>query len=214
MSDEKQLRLEADAFELVRVKGRSLTDAGKALGGRSKSTIRSWVTREATRREVAKRAAQQPKTVASSPAWIAAALGTPAPEVAAVAAAPAPPAQQPEDNEDEDPKDEPDALEIHRQSLRDITNAINEARLAGNLDLVQRFTRTTERIANGIRQLEKAQREDNGVIHVRAEDIARAREELRKKRDFVAALPRVCTNCGCEMRMRDAGAYADDKGEK
>jgi hypothetical protein len=113
------------------------------------------------------------------------------------------------DDEDEAPAELPpdaDALTIVKHQIRELRRYIEAARKSGNIETVQRFTRSIVELVNAQRQLEKAQRLDDGVIVASAAEIDDAIKSIDEKVQAVAPEPLVCSDCGRKMRRRKAGA--------
>lgn len=217
---------EARAFELVREKRLSYAEAGKVLGAERglgkipKTTIRAAVTREAVRRAkvrdagVAARAGLAP-------------LATPGADAGFMARVlDAGPLPEPDDEDDDDldiglppadrlhvappsDDDEGDDAELDfgkwiRKQIRRLerhVRGLQEQQMEGE---AQKYSRTLAVYVSQLRQFEKQERADDGVMTYTAADVEAVRADLRKK--FTDTMHRglVCKECGSKIRRREA----------
>lgn len=201
MNDEDAAR----AYHLVRVEGHSYRTVAKMMG-ETLARVRSAVTREAVR------------------------VGTPtfAARVAASAAAPAP---APEDGTRDDgflsalgiappadrlhvapPDDEDDELDVDaetiiRRQIKKVERTINDLNNTDRVVEAQKHTRTLAQLIHDLRQIEKAKRDDAGVLTYSLADADAAILRLDARAASVADQPLVCAECG--RAMRRAGAERD-----
>lgn len=105
----------------------------------------------------------------------------------------------------EDLPEDADALTIVRHQIKDLRRYVEAARRAGQIETVQRFTRSLVELVNAQRQLEKAQRHDDGVIVASVAEVADAIKKIDEKVQAVAEEPLVCAECGRKMRREKAG---------
>lgn len=185
---------EARAFELVRVNGLSYAAAGKQLGGLPKTTVRAAVTREAVRRARVD-AGHAPEPVPEAGFMAAALGGAPVPDRLHLA---------PPRDEDEDDELEVDAETIIRRQIKKVANTIEELNAERMFGEAQKYTRTLAGLSHDLRQIEKAKRDDNGVMTFTLEDVAKAEAELDKMAHDIAHRGFVCAECGRKMRRAEA----------
>lgn len=104
---------------------------------------------------------------------------------------------------DELPEDA-DALTIVKRQIRELRRYIEAARKSGQIETVQRFTRSLVELTNALRQLERAQRRDDGLIVASKADIDAAIKEIDEKVHVIEGESLVCAECGRKMRRRKA----------
>lgn len=192
------------AYELVRVNGLSYSAAGKQLGGIPKSTIRAAVTREAVRRARVAVASSPPAAppVPSDDDFVAGLLGKPpAPPPAPVPDRlfVAPPAA----DGDDDGLDF-DAETIIRRQIKKLEALINKLNAEDMVGEAQKHTRTLAGLVHDLRQIEKAKRDDSGVLTYSLEDADAAIRRLDDRARAVEDQHLVCAECGRAMRRRAA----------
>lgn len=224
MAEDKRER----AFQLYHVQGRACADVARELGTSTASVIRwsrSWMNehpelaKQTTGRTPAHKypltapPAPEVKTIAQAPAWIEAMRASAETQDAERDAdallgpeTPAPPAP-PSSGDDAPPPPLPenaDAATIVRHQIAELQSFIAQARRSSQLETAQRFTRSLVELTNALRQLEKAARQDDGVIVFKRADVDAAIEEIDNKAKGVEDEPIICARCGHELRREKA----------
>ncbi len=198
---------DARAFELVRKQGLSYAAAGKLFDPpKPKTTIRAAVTREAVRRTgVAKTGvpAVEPGADAGFMARVLAAGPLPDDD--------APPADRLYlDDADEDPHaDEDPPVDFDfgtwvRKQIQKLERHIANLQAVNNEGEAQKYSRTLAVYVAQLRQHEKAERADDGVMTYTLADVEAVRADLRQKVRDVQHRGLVCAECGRKMRRAEA----------
>lgn len=204
---------DARAFELVRVQGLSYKAAGRMLanGGPDvpKTTIRAAVTREAVRRARVEKTgvpAVDPGADAGFMARVLAAGPLPGEDDDEPEAPPVPPADRlfvaPPDDEDE-PTDFDFGTWVRKQ-IQKLERHITTLQAENNEGEAQKYSRTLAVYVAQLRQHEKAERADEGVMTYTLADVEAVRADLRKKVADVQHRGLVCAECGRKMRRHEA----------
>jgi hypothetical protein len=218
---------DARAFELVRTQGLSYKTAGKMLGGDGspvpKTTIRAAVTREAVRRAGTAKTGVPAVEPTADTGFMARVLAAgPLPDaddeldVSGLLGADKPmrgttPLDGPVPDRlhlDGDADDE-DAADLDygkwcRARIRKIERTIAMLEAEGNVGEAQKFYRTLEKLSAGLRQHEKAERADEGVMTYTLADVEAVRADLRQKVRDTQHRGLVCAECGRKMRRAEA----------
>jgi hypothetical protein len=199
------------AFRRYQIDNVKCEDVARELNTSTASVIRwarKWEKQNPTQAHELRRAA-----AAGEPAKPSGFMAIVAARVAAEGGSvPPPPVHAVEDDEaeeDDAPEELPpdaDALTIVKHQIRELRRYIEAARRSGNIETVQRFTRSIVELVNAQRQLEKAQRADDGVIVASVAEIDDAIKTIDEKVQGVASEPLVCSECGRKMRRRKADA--------
>lgn len=195
MNDEDAQR----AYHLVRVEGHSYRTVAKMMG-ETLARVRSAVTREAVRvgtPTFAQRVAQplHPQSVqcfdgARDDGFLSA-LGI-APPADRLHVAP------PDDELDVD------AETIIRRQIKKVERTINDLNNTDRVVEAQKHTRTLAQLIHDLRQIEKAKRDDAGVLTYSLADADAACSRLDARAASVADQPLVCAECGRMMRRAAA----------
>jgi hypothetical protein len=205
------------AFRLYRVEGRTCKAVAEVLNTSTAGVIR-WARRfekEQPARAAAMLGGTPGTAVASAVCSVPGPVGkTPAGLAWLQRATPPsePPAPPPADDEDDELEELPPgelpedatALQIVKRQIRELRSFIDQARRLGNLEVVQRFTRSLVELVNAQRQLEKSARADDGLIVVSKGDIDAALKEIDGKVASLEDAELRCSDCGRIMRRRKA----------
>jgi hypothetical protein len=215
---------DARAFELVRVQGLSYKAAGKLLAPDGppvpKTTIRAAVTREAVRRARTDKTGVPEVGPTADTGFMARVLADgPLPDTGCSCNRPTvcepgegcrapatPPADRlfvaPPDDEDE-PIDFDFGTWV-RKHITKLERHIATLQAENNEGEAQKYSRTLAVYVAQLRQHEKAERADEGVMTYTLADVEAVRADLRKKVADVQHRGLVCAECGRKMRRGEA----------
>lgn len=198
---------ESRAYDLVRKQGLSYAAAGKLFDPPlPKSSVRNAVTREAVRRARVDGPAGALRTPAVDTGFMARVLaaGPLPPDGDALDVSPTP------DRLHVAPADEADAPDLDfgkwvRRQIHKLERHIASLQAINNEGEAQKYSRTLAVYVAQLRQHEKAERADAGVLTYTLADVESVRADLRKKVADVHARGLVCADCGRKMRRAEAG---------
>ena len=206
---------DARAFELVRVQRLSYQAAGRMLypSGPAvpKTTIRAAVTREAVRRAGAVKTGVPSVEPAADAGFMARVLaGGPLP-VDDDAPPDVPPADRlfVDDTDDGDGEDLDFGVWIRKQ-IRKLERHVERLQAADNEGEAQKYSRTLAVYVAQLRQHEKAERDDAGVMTYTLADVEAVRADLRQKVRDTQGRALVCAECGRKMRRAEAEGGDDE----
>lgn len=184
------------AFDLYHVRGMTCAAAAKELGTSAPSIIR-WARAyqkhnpEAAAAKLAagkQQVAQQEQAIAATNvkgfmAQVAERVGT----------------KPAEDDETEGPVD---AIVLHQQAISRLNKAIEDANANNNIDAVGHLMRTLQGLVTGLRQLEKAKKQDEGVFHISMTEVEQAKARMERELPYIDQFGDRCVDCGKLFRMR------------
>lgn len=203
---------DARAYELVRTQGLSYSAAGKRFDPPlPKTTVRAAVTREAVRRAgVAKTGVPDIAPTADAGFMARVLAAGPLPDDDADELAP--PAPQPDRSYLEDDDEDPPDLDFGkwiRRHIHKLERHITQLQAEQNEGEAQKYSRTLAVYVAQLRQHEKAERADEGVMTFTLADVEAVRDDLRQKVRDTQHRGLVCAECG--RKMRRAEAEGDDE---
>lgn len=201
---------DARAFELVRAQGLSYAAAGKMFDPpRPKTTIRAAVTRESVRRAGTVATVVptvEPTADAGFMARVLAAGPLPGDADEVLPERAAPPADRLYLDDEDDGSDPPD-LDFGkwiRKQIHKLERHIESLQAVNNEGEAQKYSRTLAVYVTQLRQHERAERADEGVMTFTLADVEAVRADLRQKVRDTQHRGLVCAECGRKMRRAEA----------